>query len=233
MTERTLEPEVMDTPEEAHDYDAMDHAAVNEQFCADLLAQGAPGATVLDVGTGTALIPIALATRAPNCRVVGVDLAENMLALAKLNIQRAGFQNRVTVEKVDEKRMPYDDGAFATTISNSIVHHIPDPRTVFAEMRRVTASGGLIFVRDLARPKDDDEVDRLVALYGGEPPEDSSREDSSRTERFERQRNLLRDSLKAALTVDEATEMAASAGLAGASVCMTSDRHWTLSYRKP
>ncbi|MBX3218241.1 MAG: class I SAM-dependent methyltransferase [Labilithrix sp.] len=225
---RVLEPEVMDTADEARDYDAMDHALVNERFCADLRAQGDLGATVLDVGTGTARIPIELCRADANLRVVAIDLAEHMLALAGENVARAGFAGRVTLAKVDAKKMPYEDGAFATTVSNSIIHHIPDPRAALAEMARVTAPGGLVFVRDLARPASEAEVDRLVTLYAGEaPPEPAARAS------FERQRDLFRASLRAALTVEEITAMANDAGLSGCAVAPTSDRHWTLSLRKP
>src|SRR5947207_183966 len=79
---RVLEPEVMDTPEEARDYDAMDHSAVNRLFVDDLLAAGVvpataddqPVAEILDLGTGTALIPIELCRRCADCRVMAVDL---------------------------------------------------------------------------------------------------------------------------------------------------------------
>lgn len=226
--ERVLEPEVMDTADEARDYDAMDHVLVNERFCADLRAHGALGATVLDVGTGTARIPIELCKDDASLRVVAIDLAEHMLALAEENVARAGLVGRVSLAKVDAKSMPYDAGAFATTVSNSIVHHIPDPRTVLAEMARVTAPGGLVFVRDLARPANEAEVDRLVALYAGRPPADPAARAS-----FERQRDLFRASLLAALTGEEVAAMANEAGLAGCAVAPTSNRHWTLSFRKP
>ena len=48
--------------------------------------------------------------------------------------------------------MPFAAGSFPAVMSNSIVHHIPDPRTVFAEIARVAAPGATIFVRDLLRP---------------------------------------------------------------------------------
>src|ERR1051325_11092068 len=59
--QRVLEPEVMDSLDEAIDYDAMDHAEVNRLFVADFLqAAGrmAADAEILDLGTGTAQIPI-------------------------------------------------------------------------------------------------------------------------------------------------------------------------------
>lgn len=225
--ERVLEPEVMDTPEEARDYDAMDHLAVNVLFCEDLLAAGPIGPSVLDVGTGTALIPIELCERAAHVHIVAIDLAEHMLARAKENIARARLQDRVMLEKVDAKSMPYPNAAFATSVSNSIIHHIPEPSAVLAEMVRVTAPGGLVFVRDLARPPTDADVDRLVELYGGERPVDPQAQAS-----YEHQRALFRASLKAALTLDEIAAIAGDLGLPSC-VSMTSDRHWTLAYRKP
>jgi ubiquinone/menaquinone biosynthesis C-methylase UbiE len=235
MLARVLEPEVMDTPEEARDYDAMDHSTVNARFCDDLLgfaSQRTPLGSrtpprVLDMGTGTALIPIELCSRAAGFTVVAIDLAQNMLDLAQSNVARAGLANRILLEKVDAKGTPYEDGAFCATISNSIVHHIPDPTKVLPEMWRVTARGGLLFIRDLHRPSCEAEVDRLVKLYGGDPPAEAARVPS-----FENQRTLFRASLCAALTVAEVAEMVAPLGIPAEAVKMTSDRHWTLAYEK-
>ena len=79
MLPRVLEPEVMDSAEEAADYDAMDHAEVNRVFVADFLAFWPGRGGVLDVGTGTAQIPVALCRQAPEYQVVGIDLADHML----------------------------------------------------------------------------------------------------------------------------------------------------------
>lgn len=215
----------MDTAEEAADYDAMDHAEVNARFCDDLLRFRAPlPSPVLDVGTGTALIPIALSARASGIEVVAIDLADHMLALGRRNLARAGLEGRVRLERVDAKAMPYADGAFGATISNSIVHHIPDPKDAFAEMFRVTAKGGVLFVRDLARPDTTGEIDRLVALYAGSEPAEPGARAS-----FERQRALFRASLAAALTPEEVAALVAPFGVAASAVQMTSDRHWTLA----
>jgi ubiquinone/menaquinone biosynthesis C-methylase UbiE len=229
MLERVLEPEVMDTAEEAADYDAMDHGEVNAKFCADLLAfRPDVSGTVLDVGTGTALIPVELCKRVAGVDVIAIDLAEHMLDLGRRNIARAGLDERIRLEKIDAKAMPYEDGRFGATISNSIVHHIPDPRAAFAEMWRVTAKGGLLFVRDLSRPPSTSEIDRLVEMYGGDPPADPSKKDS-----YDRQRGLFRASLCAALTVSEVAAIVRSFGIPEGAVRATSDRHWTLAFVKP
>ena len=85
---RVLEPEVMDTPEDAHDYDTMDHTALNRVFAADFLATFGGSGVVLDVGTGTAQIPIEVCRRNPDLTIVAIDLADHMLSLARQNIDR-------------------------------------------------------------------------------------------------------------------------------------------------
>ena len=66
---RVLEPEVMDTPEEASDYDRMDHSEVNRRFASDFFsACPNPTGVILDVGTGTAQIPIEMCRQHPAVR---------------------------------------------------------------------------------------------------------------------------------------------------------------------
>jgi ubiquinone/menaquinone biosynthesis C-methylase UbiE len=215
MLPRVLEPEVMDTPEEARDYDSMDHAAVNRVFVADFLAVWDGQNPLLDVGTGTAQIPIELCRQAPTANVIAVDLAEEMLAVGRENVRRAGFENRLILKCCDAKHLPFPDGAFAGVISNSIVHHIPEPSYVIAEMVRVTRSGGMLFIRDLLRPPDRGALDRLVNLYAGDANA--------------HQKQMFADSLQAALTLDEIRQLVAAAGFDSATVRQTTDRHWTWS----
>src|SRR5260370_6484555 len=105
MLARILEPEVMDTTEEAHDYDAMDHSAVNRVFVADFLAVWDGRNPVLDVGTGTALIPIELCKTHPSAMVVAIDLAEQMLAVARDNVSEAGFADPIRLKKANGREL--------------------------------------------------------------------------------------------------------------------------------
>jgi len=219
VLKRILEPEVMDTLEEAVEYDAMDHRAVNESFVADLLAAGSLGEDLLDLGTGTALIPIQLCRQDESLRVLAVDAAEQMPNLARNNIEMDSLTDRIQLDLVDAKALAYEDDRFTTVISNSIVHHIPEPRAVLAEAIRVTIPDGQLFFRDLLRPDNDAEVERLVATYAGEENE--------------RQRQMFDDSLRAALSLEEIREIVAGFGFSAESVHATSDRHWTWSARKP
>lgn len=226
MLQRVLETEVMDTLQEAVDYDSMDHREVNRVFVDDLLgalhaagmADGPPG-VILDLGTGTAQIPIELCARWPEARVLAVDAAEHMLRVGAENVAAAGLAERIELQQVDAKGLPYDDGSFRFVISNSIVHHIPEPAGVLHEAWRVTAAGGLMFFRDLMRPPDEATLRHLVETYAAGANV--------------HQQQMLADSLRAALTVEEMQQLVASFGLAPATVHATSDRHWTLVARKP
>ena len=218
MLPRILETEAMDTLEEAVDYDSMDHGEVNRLFVADLLAAEPPQGEVLDLGTGTAQIPIELCRRSPAARVLAVDAAAHMIEIARRNVARAGLSDRIRLERGDAKRLPYGEGTFAAVISNSIVHHVPRPREVLAEAWRVVGPGGLIFFRDLLRPNDEAALRRLVDAYAAGANQ--------------HQRQMLADSLHAALTVEEIRQIVAEFGEPAESVRATSDRHWTWAGRK-
>lgn len=213
MLNRVLEPEAMDTYDEAHAYDAMDHSAVNRAFAEDFLALPRPTGEVLDLGTGTALIPIELAQRDPQLRIVAVDLSINMLDIARANLAMRDLVSRVRLERIDAKEMPFAEGRFAAVVSNSIVHHIPEPAGALAEAWRVLMPGGRVFFRDLLRPADDAAVARLVEAYAGDCDD--------------RQRELFETSLRASLTLDEVRRLVAAQGVDPATVQATSDRHWT------
>lgn len=222
MLPRVLEPEVMDKPEEARDYDAMDHASVNARFVADFLAAHGPmrGGEVLDAGTGPGRQPIQLCRADRNARVLGIDLSGPMLDLARRNTSDANLADRVRFARGDVKSLPFPDGRFEGVISNTIIHHLPEPEPALAEMARLVAPGGTLFVRDLARPDDEAALEALVELHTvGETLA---------------ARGLFRDSLHAGLRLDEVKAMVAALGLPGeGSVAMTSDRHWTWIWHRP
>ncbi len=142
----------MDTADEASQYDLMDHSEVNRQFVDDLLSACPDFHDVLDVGAGTAQIPIELCRRVEMCRVMAADLSCEMLDLARYNIEVQGLIDRIQLDQADVKQMPYRDGMFDLVMSNGSIHHIAEPLCVFREALRVTADGGYLFFRDLLRP---------------------------------------------------------------------------------
>jgi len=230
MLSRVLEPEVMDSPSEAIAYDQMDHRAVNARYVDDLLETWAwtepegrglldlDAVRVLDLGTGTAQIVVELLGRGGKLQVLAVDAAAAMLAQGLRNLQPCARKQQVLLAQADAKRLPVADARFELVASNSILHHIPEPAELLAEGVRVCAAGGLLFFRDLLRPRDEEELDWLVATYAAEADA--------------QQRQLFRDSLHAALSLEEMRELVAALGFPRHSVSQTSDRHWTWAARQ-
>jgi ubiquinone/menaquinone biosynthesis C-methylase UbiE len=212
MLKRVLETELMDTPEEARDYDAMDNREPNAAFTARLVELGARG-RMLDIGTGPGHIPLLVAEAIPEAFIVGVDLARNMIEIAERRRAASPVGARVEFRLADAKGLPFADQSFDAVFSNTILHHIPDPRPFVAEAWRVLRPGGVFLIRDLFRPETEAEVERLVALHAAEgTPE---------------HQQMLAQSLRAALTPAELRELAAELGLdqQGVQVVVDSDRH--------
>jgi ubiquinone/menaquinone biosynthesis C-methylase UbiE len=140
-------------------------------------------------------------------------MAEHMLRIGRVNVERAGLGSRIELQYCDAKNMPFGDGSFDAVISNSIVHHIPEPLAVFKEMARVVRPSGVLFVRDLLRPADERSLTTIVKTYAGGANA--------------HQQKMFADSLHAALTLDEVRSLVLRVGFDAAGVMQTSDRHWT------
>jgi len=218
MLDRVLEPEVMDDRQEAVEYDAMDHGAVNQRFVMDFLLAGPIGLECLDLGTGTALIPVELCRQEGEVRIMASDASRSMLEIARYRLEVKNLMSRVQLHHGDAKKLNFQSSYFDSVMSNSLIHHLPTHAECFAEAIRVLRPGGLLFVRDLCRPNSVEQLESLVALHAAGDSENG--------------KQMLRQSLYAALTRDEAQSLAVSAGLPLNCVAMTSDRHWTLCARK-
>ncbi|QDT30526.1 class I SAM-dependent methyltransferase [Gimesia panareensis] len=224
MLPRQLEPEVMDTREEAHEYNAMDNVAVNRLFADEVLSlietaqpDSTARLTLIDPGTGTVLIPIEICSRNQQVQIIAADLATEMLKVAAENLRSAELTDRISLELADARQLPCADQSMDGVISNSLIHHLPEPLPILQEMLRVIKPGGFLFLRDLARPDSMADLESLVERYAAkETPH---------------QRQLLHDSLHAALTLDEVRDLLTACGLPPASAQLTSDRHWTISLR--
>lgn len=213
MLQRILEPEVMDTEEDANEYDAMDHGSANGAFVERLVSLGAHG-RMLDVGTGPGHIPLLVCEALADAQVVAIDLADTMLRIAERHRAASPHAARVTLQKADAKGLAFGDASFDTVFSNTILHHVPEPLSMLREACRVLRPGGVLLIRDLMRPTSKDELERLVALHAA---------DASPY-----QRELFHASLHAALTPDELRDVAARAGFEGVEVTVDSDRHLSL-----
>ena len=216
MMPRVLEPEYMDTDEEADGYDAMDHSGPNGSFLARLRELGARG-RMLDLGCGPGHVAVLVAESIPDSRVVALDAAKTMLAHAERHRLRSKAAARIELALADAKGLAYPDASFDCVFSNTVLHHIPDPLPFLREAWRVLRPGGVFLVRDLFRPETPERALELVRLH------------ASKDTPY--QRELFRASLHAALTTAEFRRIADQAGIGSAEIVIDSDRHHSLQTR--
>lgn len=102
-----------------------------------------PGATVLDVGTGTGVfLPHLLNKLGKNGRIVALDFAEEMLKLARAK----GFSGNVDYLQADVTNIPLDDEIVDIVVCYSSFPHFQDKPRTLSEVNRVLKNGGRLFI---------------------------------------------------------------------------------------
>jgi ubiquinone/menaquinone biosynthesis C-methylase UbiE len=123
------------------------------------------GAHVLDVGTGPGRLPVEIARRNPQVWVTGLDVSPRMIEAAKAAIEPG---QQVIAEVGDVAKLPYRDGSVDLVVSTLSQHHWPDRAAALAELARVLAPGGRIWIYDLRRALRTAQVAAAVAFPGAD-----------------------------------------------------------------
>ena len=138
-------------------YDATDlvglpaEALAASMGCGDptAVAELTPGDRVLDLGSGGGIDVLLAARRVgPAGAAYGVDMTDEMLALARANATKAGATN-VEFRKGTIEALPFDDVSVDVVISNCVVNLSPDKPAVLAEVFRVLVPGGRVRISDI------------------------------------------------------------------------------------
>src|SRR5579885_1925292 len=132
------------------------------------LAELKPGETVLDLGSGGGIDVLLSAKRVgPNGKAYGLDMTDEMLALARQNQARAGVTNAEFL-KGEIENIPLPDNSVDVVISNCVINLSADKARVLKEVFRVLKPGGRVAVSDIVvRGEVPPDIRRNVELWAG------------------------------------------------------------------
>ena len=145
-------------------------AVLASQGCGNptALAELKPGEVVLDLGSGGGIDVLLSARRVgPGGKAYGLDMTDEMLALARENQRKAGVENDEFL-RGEIENIPLPDNSVDVVISNCVINLSADKRRVLAETFRVLKPGGRFAVSDIVRRRPLPEpVMRSVELWAG------------------------------------------------------------------
>lgn len=124
--------------------------------CGNPLAFGKikEGDVVLDLGSGAGIDAILAAKKVgAQGKVIGVDMTEEMIEMAKLNAKKQNIENVEFILGEIEK-LPLDDNSVDTIITNCVINLTPDKSKTFSEAYRVLKPGGKIYLSDIVLLED-------------------------------------------------------------------------------
>jgi ubiquinone/menaquinone biosynthesis C-methylase UbiE len=108
-----------------------------------------PGESVVDVGSGPGFLAAEMAAEVgPTGRVSGIDISEQMLAMARQRCSKLGTAAPVDFQFGDATKLPFPDESFNVAVSTQVFEYVADVDAALGEVRRVLRPGGRILVVD-------------------------------------------------------------------------------------
>jgi ubiquinone/menaquinone biosynthesis C-methylase UbiE len=220
--QRIPEPELMDEFEQARAYAEADFAEPNERFVGYFETEIEPprSGAVLDLGCGPGDIVLRIARRHPGLTVHGLDGSRAMLEFGEARLkEEPALQPRVRFVQGILPGAALPLRRYDAIVSNSLLHHLHDPRVLWRAVRELGVSGAPVLVMDLYRPDSAGAAQEIVEAYSGEEPEVLKRD--------------FFNSLCAAFEPAEVRAQLDECGLGALEVRTVSDRHLLVAGRLP
>lgn len=210
---RIPEPELMVAPEQVRAYAQADFKEPHSNFI-NLFKKYSPDINpcglVLDLGCGPGDISFRFAIAFPNTKIRGIDGSEEMVNYAnRLLDKKPNLKDRVEfIHSMIQEYRPSEK--YDYIISNSLLHHLSDPRVLWDGIKSLSKGSLKVFIMDLLRPESIEKAMCLVEQYVKNEPDILKRD--------------FYKSLLAAFEIDEVKGQLAEASL-NFEVEQVSDRH--------
>jgi ubiquinone/menaquinone biosynthesis C-methylase UbiE len=170
MMERIPEPDLMDDAQQAKAYADADFSEPHNVFVNYFRSRfpDFSAGSVLDLGCGTADVIIRFAKNYPRAIITGIDGAEAMLDIARHDIERRGFADRIELKKCLLPDPGLYTQKFDAVISNSLLHHLADPKVLWETLKKCAKNGAPVLIMDLLRPDSVKSASDFMLKYGAD-----------------------------------------------------------------
>ena len=103
-------------------------------------------ARILDIGTGPGFFPVILGEL--GYHVTGIDLAGHMMEIARINIKKAGLEDRCSILERDALHTEFEQDSFDLIINRNVTWTLEDPQRAYREWKRILRPGGKLLIFD-------------------------------------------------------------------------------------
>jgi ubiquinone/menaquinone biosynthesis C-methylase UbiE len=168
--ERIPEPDLMNDALQAKAYSDADFSEPHDAFINYFRSRfpDFSAGSVLDLGCGTADVIVRFAENYPRAAITGIDGAEAMLDIARHDIERRGYSDRIDLKKCFLPDPGLSAQKFDAVISNSLLHHLADPLVLWETLNKCAKIEAPLLIMDLMRPESAQSAEDFMLKYAAD-----------------------------------------------------------------